>query len=88
MAKLNPDAPRDRFGFLLDGEEICRLDRAAAATQASVVSPRQCKAWAEIAAVVQVGKPADVVAALKSTRKTGKLKAMVRGGIPCAWNGV
>jgi hypothetical protein len=75
------DSPRDRLGFYLEQDEVA-LDRAAAASYATVVLPRQREAWGAVAAVATVGRARDVHAALQSMRRAGRLKSMVRGGIP------
>lgn len=72
----------DRLGFLLEDADVATLNKVAAGTYATTILPRQRKAWAEVAAVAKVAPLSDVASAVASLRKSGKLKNMVRGGIP------
>ena len=66
---------RDSHGFVLDAAAISPYQSAQEAHDRTVL-PRQRKAWAEVQA------SADAEVALRPLRKSGKLKAMVRNGIP------
>ena len=69
---------RDSHGFVVD-DELAGLEQESTSSHERVLLPRQRKLWAEVASTLG---ERDLEQLLQRLRKTKRLRAMVRGGIP------